>query len=81
MSVVSLARAAGVIFDRSKSRSLIVSNSFVLPILRQRTPLPRDRIDPGRREAGRHVGILGVGEDERLRPRRVGVDIGDFLIE
>ena len=29
----------------------------------------------------RHVGVLGVGEDELLAAARVGVDAGEFLVE
>src|SRR5688572_10155038 len=29
----------------------------------------------------RHIGILGVGEDEVLRARRIGMDVGEFLVK
>ena len=36
---------------------------------------------PGAAMPKRHVGVLGVGEDEILRARGVGVDAGEFLVE
>lgn len=34
-----------------------------------------------RTDAERHIGVLGVGQDEVLRAGRIGVNGGDFLIE
>ena len=47
--------------------ALAVDLAHLVAILGERAGLARPRILPRRRQAGRHVGVLGVGEDEILR--------------
>ena len=104
MSVVSLARAAGVTGLSSKRRFWMVSTSLVLAdISMMSTSFCFDDLRDDVAELGeaavadfagvrfrrlargadgqRHVGVLGVGEDEVLAAARVGVDAGQLQVE
>ena len=103
MSVVSLARIAGVTGLLSNSRSCSVRISLALalinadvdepllhdvanqlPILGQRAEAGLAGVmlgtQPGGRQPERHVGVLGVGQDE-IAAAGIGQDASQFTVE
>ena len=103
MSVVSLARTAGVTGESSNSRSRNVERivragrhehdvdqaragdqPHLLAVFLERLEADLARVHLGRRarcaEPERHVGVLGVGDDE-FAAARVGVDRGQLAVE
>src|SRR5947209_1969399 len=47
----------------------------------KRSALPGDVIDTGRGEPKGHIGILGIGEDERITLAGSRLVVGELLIE